>query len=454
MMKKIKQITTRTILGLVILLSLVNCSNDKIQETLTDSEGNVYKTIKIGKQVWMAENLRVTHYRDGSKIPKRALRSASYFIYDDKSSNIDTYGALYNWHAVNSKRKIAPEGWHVPTDVEWKELEMYLGMKQSEADGNKNSRGSNEGSKLAGNSALWEDGELKNNWGFGKSGFNALPGGGHTSIGIFREKGKEGNFWSATEINLKYAWFRKLSFDDTAIGRGGSTYKDNAFSVRLIKDPDSQIIGGTGNSEITTLHAGKMKQGEDNEVRNETDNSEFTSQSLDENEKDIDKGEVVYRDGKLYDSISDNLFSGTAVSYYQNGQKHKSAKYVEGQENGAFKEWYRNGRIEEVAEHMDGKYHGLRTKWYKTGQVESTYEYRDGKRHGTWKMWYGNGQMSATGEDRDGQDHGTYKRWHENGQQACIQELKDGVVHGVTKEWDEQGNLTEDVKYENGQLVE
>ena len=104
--------------------------------SMTDQDGNVYKTITIGTQTWMAENLRTTKYRDGSAIPKITSSSAwsilstgAYCNYNNTVNNdtIATYGRLYNWYAVSDIRNIAPLGWHVPSDVEWSILTTYLG---------------------------------------------------------------------------------------------------------------------------------------------------------------------------------------------------------------------------------------------------------------------------------------------------------------------------------------
>jgi uncharacterized protein (TIGR02145 family) len=109
-------------------------------EKLTDIDRNVYQTVKIGDQVWMAENLRVTHYRNGDAIPNvkdeewSDLRSGAYCAYENDETTAVTYGYLYNWSAVNDSRNIAPAVWHVPTDEEWKTLEMVLGTNQSQAD--------------------------------------------------------------------------------------------------------------------------------------------------------------------------------------------------------------------------------------------------------------------------------------------------------------------------------
>ncbi len=198
-------------------------------KTVTDIDGNVYKTIKIGNQLWMAENLKVTHYRNGDPIPNvtdddewKDLSSGARCIYDNNTSNLSIYGRLYNWYAVNDSRGLAPEGWHIPTDEEWKELEMYLGT--------------NEGSKLAGNPALWKDGDLKNNNAFRESGFSALPGGYRNSYdGNFYDMGYSATFWSASEDYNVGAWYRYLSYHDSDITRSGY-YKLGGFSVRCLRE--------------------------------------------------------------------------------------------------------------------------------------------------------------------------------------------------------------------------
>ena len=181
-------------------------------------DGKTYKTVKIGNQVWMAENLN--YYTN----------SGSY-CYDDKISNCEKYGRLYDWKTA---KKVCPAGWHLPSDDEWKELEMALGMSQAEAD-NTAYRGTNEGSKLAGNASLWADGLLENDAEFGTSGFTALPGGGRYVDGDFYGIGSYGDWWSATEGDANYAWSRGLGYFDSNVNRG-DCYKDLGFSVRCLRD--------------------------------------------------------------------------------------------------------------------------------------------------------------------------------------------------------------------------
>ncbi len=145
-----------------------SCIDVSVTRTVTDIDGNVYRMVKIGDQWWMAQNLKVTHYNDGTPIPHvtdndewRRLTTGAYCTYNNNENYAITYGRLYNWYAVNDACNIAPEGWHVPTDADWKKLEMILGISQAEVNSD-NLHGTNEGSKLAGNAALWNDGELVN----------------------------------------------------------------------------------------------------------------------------------------------------------------------------------------------------------------------------------------------------------------------------------------------------
>ncbi len=207
--------------------------------TVTDIDGNVYQTIKIGDQWWMVSNLKVTRYRNGDAIQPVTgstewsnFSSGAYCVYNNDEKNKATYGYLYNWYAVADSRKIAPEGWHVPTDDEWKELEMYLGMSQSEA-GSTGWRGANEGGKLkeAGN-AHWSSG---NSDATNESGFTALPGGYRYYSGSYTYIGYYAYFWSSTEYSSYPAWYRHLFCNNSNVYRSNRS-KDYGFSVRCVRD--------------------------------------------------------------------------------------------------------------------------------------------------------------------------------------------------------------------------
>ncbi len=215
----------------------------KSKPDVSDIDGNVYSTVQIGDQLWMAENLKTTTYNDGISIELIENDSAwnndstgAYCWYDnDQVTNADTYGAIYNWHAVNTGN-LCPDGWHVPTDEEWKTLEMELGMSQTEAD-NSSHRGTNEGSKLAGNGTLWNSGSVRNNDAFGSSGFTALPGGQRAPYGEYGDDFKlmevEGYWWTGTEPSNNW---RYIGWGGSGVYRHNNTSPKYGFSVRCLRD--------------------------------------------------------------------------------------------------------------------------------------------------------------------------------------------------------------------------
>jgi uncharacterized protein (TIGR02145 family) len=197
--------------------------------TVGDVDGNVYNTVIIGTQTWMAENLKTTKYNDGTSISLVTdgtawsnLSTPGFSWYNnDAATNKDLYGALYNWYSVITG-KLCPAGWHVPTDAEWTTLTTWLG-----------------GETIAGGK-LKETGTTHwttpNTGATNESGFTALPGGYRTSSGPFGNIGITGNWWSSTEESPpNSAWFRNM-YNNFSVVTRGSTLKWNGMSVRCIKD--------------------------------------------------------------------------------------------------------------------------------------------------------------------------------------------------------------------------
>ena len=232
---------------------------------VTDYDGNHYDAVLIGNQIWMAENLKVTHYPDGTAIPNVTDNTAWGNLADDNTADAycyynnnaggeaDTYGALYTWaaamgdNAVSSATNpsgvqgVCPDGWHLPSDAEWKDLEMYLGMSQTDAD-NTGWRGTDECGKLKETGTThWNS---PNTGATNESGFSALPGGFRYYIdGAFYYVGYYGYWWSATEFSSSDAWLRSLKYLNAEAYRSNST-KSSGFSVRCIKDQIYLIIWG------------------------------------------------------------------------------------------------------------------------------------------------------------------------------------------------------------------
>jgi uncharacterized protein (TIGR02145 family) len=232
-----------------LALKLFSCSQEKTEPvipvaqetgTVTDMDGNTYKTIKIGTQWWMAENLEVIHYQNGDTIPNVTsdtewtnLLTGAYCHYDNSEANVTTYGRLYNWYAINDSRGIAPKGWHVPSDKEWKQLEMFFGMSPSAAN-DIGHRGTDEGGKLKETGyAHWLN---PNTDATNTSGFFALPGGYRSGYdGNYGSMGGNAMFWSATKLSINDAWARYLCYNDSEVYRF-KNYKPYGFSVRLVRD--------------------------------------------------------------------------------------------------------------------------------------------------------------------------------------------------------------------------
>ena len=205
--------------------------------SITDQIGNTYKTIEIGSQTWMAENLKTTNFNDNGSIPNvtgntawKNLTTPGYCWYDnDETANKPKFGALYNWYAVKTG-KLCPAGWHVPGDAEFKVLEMFLGMTQAQAN-DLLWRGTDQGTQLK-NTTGWEAGANGNN----KSGFSALPGGYRYHLdGAFNNIGALGYWWCSDEQDPVLGNYRRLDGNNTGVYRE-ATLKSAGKYVRCVKD--------------------------------------------------------------------------------------------------------------------------------------------------------------------------------------------------------------------------
>jgi uncharacterized protein (TIGR02145 family) len=190
---------------------------NNVAQTVTDYDGNIYNTVPVGTQVWIKENLKVKHYRNGDSIPEVRdslewvnLTSGAWCYFNNDPANGAVYGMLYNWYAVNDPRGLAPADWHIPGDEEWKTMEMYLGMSQSEAD-KSDWRGTDEGGKLKETDTIhWIS---PNTGATNSSGFTALPGGWRLYFlytGSFYNIKSTGEWWTSTENDTAGAWLRNL----------------------------------------------------------------------------------------------------------------------------------------------------------------------------------------------------------------------------------------------------
>lgn len=237
---------------LISMLFVFSCTDDPTSSnggnfetgTVSDIDGNNYKTVKIGDQWWMSENLKVTRYRNGNSIPNvtidsdwENLSTGAYVAYNHDKVLADTYGLLYNWYAVDDSRNIAPEGWHVPTDEEFSALENYLIANGYNWDGSTsgNKIGKSMASKTGWNSSS-EAGDVGNDMSTNNtSGFTALAGGKRSLSGLFHSIGYYARYWSSTEGSSSDALRLLLGYGYSAVYRS-SLDKRTGISVRLIRD--------------------------------------------------------------------------------------------------------------------------------------------------------------------------------------------------------------------------
>jgi uncharacterized protein (TIGR02145 family) len=195
---------------------------------LTDINGNTYNTITIGNQVWMQENLKVTKLNGGTEIPNVTdedtwlhTNEPGYGWYDNDASTYgEVYGAMYNWHAVNTG-SLCPDGWHVPTDAEWTILTDYLGGLAI----------SGGPLKEAGTEHWYSPNTDATN----ASGFTALPGGYRSNGGQYYSIGVRGSWYTSSEKDNTYVWRRDMQSNHGEVQRWDNN-KRFGLSVRCVKD--------------------------------------------------------------------------------------------------------------------------------------------------------------------------------------------------------------------------
>jgi uncharacterized protein (TIGR02145 family) len=210
--------------GVILLIFLVHSCKKEDDNSIKDGDGNIYTSVKIGTQLWLSENLKTTKYNDGTAIPNVTnaddwfgLTTPSYCWYNnDASTYKNSYGALYNWYAVNTG-KLCPEGWHVSTGADWTTLITYLGDENA------------AGGKLKESGTIhWN---APNTGSTNESGFTALPGGYRDYNGVFSLIRNSGYWWSTTTGST----YRFIDYNTSYLGQGMND-SNYAYSVRCVKD--------------------------------------------------------------------------------------------------------------------------------------------------------------------------------------------------------------------------
>ncbi len=216
--------------GLVIL-------DGQSQSTVKDIDSNAYKTVKIGTQLWLSENLKTLHYNNGDLITNikdnaiwsMEMEGARCYLDNDSVKNASVFGALYNWFAVSDPRRICPVGWHVPSNEDWNLLEIFLDNTVDTS--SQSDRGTIIGELLKDTSRyFWKNGKGSNN-----SGFSALPGGFRYADGNHPQIYNYGFWWATNGDAFQQALRRSLSDESNTINSGFRPTR-NAYSVRCISD--------------------------------------------------------------------------------------------------------------------------------------------------------------------------------------------------------------------------
>lgn len=203
----------------------------QLNDTVQDKEGNVYRTVQIGDQIWLAEGLRSTTFQDGSPVRSGAIPK-------DNKENLLKYGRLYNWHDVSDERNLCPVGWRVATDDDWKKLERTIGMTADEID-KTGWRGGEQNLgfqlKEAQPDGLFNQFEQSK---INKHKFFARPAGVKWN-GFYITQGAYTEFWTASSATDKNAFIRTLAYSwwnaHTGEIRRATSSKNYMFSVRCVK---------------------------------------------------------------------------------------------------------------------------------------------------------------------------------------------------------------------------
>jgi uncharacterized protein (TIGR02145 family) len=216
----------------------------RITGEVTDIDGNSYRTLKIGGQWWMTDNLKVTRFQNGDLIGTTTPANMDIsgestpkyqWAFKGNESYVAAYGRLYTWYAVTDSRGVCPAGWHVPSDEEWTILTDHLINNGYGYEGS----GTDIGKSIAAVSGWRADatpGHIGNDQASNNSsGFNGIPAGDRLTNGIFINLGAFAGWWSTTENNAATAWYRGIFYNISVVNRSADSKKFGG-AVRCVRD--------------------------------------------------------------------------------------------------------------------------------------------------------------------------------------------------------------------------
>ena len=321
---------------------------------IDNRDGKKYKTVIIGTQTWMAENL---NYETKSSV-----------CYDNKPENCGKYGRLYNWATA---KDVCPDAWHLPSKKEWTKLTGFIG--------------NNAGAKLKAASGWNSNGNGTNNY-----GFSALPGGWRNSDGSFFEVDSNSSWWSATEYNSSNASSRNVLYNGSIVGEYSSD-KFNLCSVRCVQDkvkPVGNYKNGKKNGEWKFFY----ENGNLRYVFNYKDD-EFHGEC-----------KWFYENGNLKEigNYIDGKAQGEGKFFYESGNLQMIVNFKDDKTQGEGKLFYENGNLEKVINYKDDKFQGEVKEFHKNGKLKMVANFKDGKPHGEAKEFYENGNLKSVRNFKDG----------------------------------------------------
>lgn len=210
--------------------------------TMVSYHGREYRVVGIGSQCWFEENLATTRFKDGSDIQnitdsaewvQTTVSSAPAFCwFNNVPDAADAQGALYNWYAVSDPRGICPEGWHVATDQDFKDMKMHMGLQPQYVDLSEHGEDIQLGPMLK-SFFGWN---ASSSEGHNSSGFNGMPWGRRGSNGSFGSMERDGYWWTGTEFSATKGWSHALRGGELYAAHRGSEEKRAGYACRCVKD--------------------------------------------------------------------------------------------------------------------------------------------------------------------------------------------------------------------------
>jgi uncharacterized protein (TIGR02145 family) len=215
------------LMNVVIILFIASCQTDNSIDQCSE-EININEEVKIGYQVWKKKNLNTSMFRNGDSIPQAKSvndwmaaginKQPAWCYYENDPTNNESYGKLYNWYAINDPRGLVPEGWHIPTDLEWSLMTEYIG-----------------GDALAGKKLKSTKGCISPSNSTNETGFSSFPGGIRSLDGAFNGLGVLAYYWTKSEVGNS-AFARQLVCAEDNIRREGPLDKGRGLSIRMVRD--------------------------------------------------------------------------------------------------------------------------------------------------------------------------------------------------------------------------